>query len=108
LENKIAVMTQGYSLISEKLKANYLSSFDSFSRTATEYGAAILLPLLLTLPHLSGCLKEVYQREHRALQRRMTVARESLSAAEESEKMYQARYASLRSELEAVSSRVSA
>jgi hypothetical protein len=38
----------------------------------------------------------------------MTVARESLFAAEESEKMYQARYASLRSELEAVSSRVSA
>jgi hypothetical protein len=90
-------MTQGYSLIAEKLRTNHLASFDSFYKTATEHGPS--RSSFSSYPSV-GCLEALAQSEHRALERRLAAAREYLSASEELESRLQRRYASLRADYE--------
>lgn len=92
-------MTQGYSLIAEKLKSSYQISFENYYKAATDYGITIFI-VKISFDPLLDCLEEIYQSEHRALQRRMSSAKEYLTSCEECEKNLQARYASLRSEYE--------
>lgn len=94
-------MTQGYSLIADKLKSSYQASYDNYYKTATELGESAL-PVILTCLFPVECLEEMYQSEHRALQRRMNSAKEYLTSCEESEKLLQARYAALREEYESL------
>jgi hypothetical protein len=95
-------MTQGYSLIADKLKTNHLQSVDSFSKTATEHGPNPSCHHSLTSPLFVGCLMTLAQSERRALEGRMAAAREYLQSSEELESRLQRRYASLRADYESL------
>ena len=93
-------MTQGYSIIADKLEKACKSSYDDFERASIEYGktpaAYCIFALLILAP---GCFARLKNSETVAIARRLESAKSELEKAETAERNLQARYSSLKSEL---------